>query len=80
MQPCMLDLPQVSYVQFLVSVFCIMCTTADHKNAKQEANNMLLDTKKKLNDQLQGAESETRKLKVWCVWKVDCMPQSVLHM
>lgn len=40
------------------------CNTADHRNAKEEANNLLLDTKKTLNEQLQGAESETKQLKV----------------
>ena len=43
---------------------CFMCNVADHRDAKEEASNLLIDTKKKLNERLQSAESETKKLKV----------------
>lgn len=74
LQPCMFDTPQV-ICSLLQEVCCIMYNSADHKNAKQEANNLLWDTKKTLREQLQGAESEIRKLKVRCNWKVGCLRQ-----
>lgn len=47
-----------------VKSICFTCNVADRKSAKEEANNLLMDTKKKLNERLQSAESETKKLKV----------------